>query len=98
MKSWLQKNVIEMYSTHDKGKSVLSERFIKTLKTYIYKHMTAVPKNVYINKVNDIVNEYNNTYHRTIKIKPVNAKDNEYNKFPKEVLEKDSKFKTGDYI
>ena len=67
-----------MYSTHNEGKSVVAERFIGTLKNKIYKRMTAVSKNVYINKLDDIVNEYNNTYHRTIKMKPSEVKDNTY--------------------
>ena len=60
-KKWLRDNNIEMYSTHNEGKSVVVERFIRTLKNKIYKHMTSVPKNVYIDKLDDIVNEYNNT-------------------------------------
>ena len=56
-----------MYSTHNKGKSVVAERFIRTLKNKIYKYMTSIAKNVCIDKLDDIVNEYNNTYHRTIK-------------------------------
>ena len=60
-----------MYLIHNEGKSVVAERFIRTLKNKIYKHMTAISKNVYIDKLHDIVNEYNNTYHRTMKIKPV---------------------------
>ena len=60
--------------------------------------MTAVSKNVYIDKLNDIVNEYNNTYHRTIKIKPVHVKDNTYIKFGNEVNDKDPEFKVGDYV
>ena len=67
-----------MYSKHNEGKSVIVERFIRTLKTKIYKYMTSISKNVYIDKLDDIVNEYNNTYHRTIKMKPVNVKDNTY--------------------
>ena len=67
-----------MYSIHNEGKSVVAERFIRTLKTNIYKYMTAISKNVYINKLGDIVNEYNNTYHRTIKMKPAGVKDNTY--------------------
>ena len=58
-----------MYLIHNEGKSVVAERFITTLKTKIYRYMISVSKNVYINKLDDIVNEYNNTYHRTIKIK-----------------------------
>ena len=77
-KKWLKDNDIEMYSIHNEGKSVVSERFIGILKTKIYKHMTSVSKKVYINKLDDIVNEYNNTYKRTIKIKPVGDKDNTY--------------------
>ena len=56
-----------MYSTHNEGKSVVAERFIKTLKNKIYKYMTSISKNVYIDKLEDIVDEYNNTYHKTIK-------------------------------
>ena len=78
MKSWLEKNDIEMYSTHNEGKSVVADRFIRTIKSKIYKHMTSISKNVYINKVDDIVNQYNNTKHRTIKMKPIDVKDNTY--------------------
>ena len=67
-----------MYSIHNEGKSVVAERFIRTLKTKIYKYMTSISKNVYIDKLNDIVNECNNTYHRTIKMKSVDVKDNTY--------------------
>ena len=55
-KKWLKDNDIEMYSTYDKGKSVIAERFIKTLKTKIYKYVTSISKNVYIDKLDDIVN------------------------------------------
>ena len=65
-----------MYSTNNEGKSVVAERFIRTLKSKIYKHMTSILKNVYIDKLNDIVDKYNNTYHNTIKMKPVDVKDN----------------------
>ena len=98
MKSWLEKNNIEMYSTHNKGKSVVAERFIRTLKTKIYKHVTSVSKNVYMDKLSDIVNEYNNIYDRTIEIKPVDVKNNTYIDFPKEVYNKDSKLKVGDHF
>ena len=64
-----------MYSIHDKEKYVVAERFIRTLKTKIYKYITSISKNVYVNKLDYIVNEYNNTYHRTIKMKPVDVKD-----------------------
>ena len=97
-KKWLKDNDIEMYSVHNEEKSVVAERFIRTLKTKIYKYMTSVSKNVYIDKLDDIVNEYNNTYHRTIKMKPVDVKDNTYIDFKKEVNDRDPKFKVGDHV
>ena len=87
-----------MYLIYNEKKSVVAERFIRTLKTKIYKYMTSVSKNVYIDKLNDIVAEYNNTYHRTIKMKPIDVKDNTYIDFKKEVNDKDPKFKVGDYV
>ena len=96
-KRWL-KNDIEMYSIYNKGKSAVSERFIRTLKTKIYKCTTSMSKNMYIDKLDDIVNEYNNTCHRTIKMKPVDVKDNTYIDFKKEVNDKDPKFTVGDYV
>ena len=87
-----------MYSTHNEVKSLVAERFVRTLKNKIYKHMTAVSKNVYIDKLDDIVNEYNNTYHRTIKMKPIEVKDNTYIDSIKEVNDKDPKFKVGDHV
>ena len=65
-----------MYSIHNEGKSVVAERFISALKTKIYKYMTSMSKNVYIDKLDDIVSEHNNTYHRTIKMNPIDVKDN----------------------
>ena len=69
-KKWFKDNDIEMYLIHNEGKYAVAERFIKTLKTKIYKYMTSVSKNVYIDKLDAIVDEYNNAYHRTIKMKP----------------------------
>ena len=74
-----------MHSIQNEGKSVVAERFIRTLKTKIYKYMTSVSKNVYIDKLDDMVSDYNNTYHRTIKMKPIDIKDNTYIDFKKEV-------------
>ena len=65
-----------MYSIHKEV--VVAERFIITLKSKVYKYMTSVSKNVYIDRLDDIANVYNNTYHRTIKVKPVDVKDNTY--------------------
>ena len=87
-----------MYSTHNEGKSLVAKRFIRTLKTKIYKDMTVISKNVYINKLDDIVSEYNNTYLATIKMKPVDVKDNTYNNFKIKVNGKDPKFKVGDHL
>ena len=81
-----------MYSIHNEGKSVVAERFIRTLKNKIYKYMTGISKNIYINKLDDIVNEYNNTYHRIIKMKPVDVKDNTYIDFGKEINDKDPNY------
>ena len=60
--------------------------------------MTTISENVYIDKLDDIVDEYNNTYHKTSKMKPIDVKDNTYIDFEKEVNDKDSKFKVGDYV
>ena len=68
----------EMYSIHNDQKSVVPERFIRPLKTKIDKYTTSISKNVYINKLDNIVNEYNNTCHRTVKMKPIDVKDNTY--------------------
>ena len=72
-KNWLKDNDVEMYSTDNEVKSVIAERFRKTLKHKIYKYMTAVSKNVYFDALNDIIDKYNNTYYRTIKTKPVDV-------------------------
>ena len=65
-----------MYSTYNEGKSVVAERFIKTLKNKLYKHMAATGKNIYYDVLDDVVNKYNNTKHSTIKMKPIDVKDN----------------------
>ena len=91
-KKWLRDNDIVMYSTNNEGKSVVAERFIRTLKSKIYKYMTSISKNVYIDKLDDIVNEYNDTYHTTIKMKPIDVNTD------KETNDKDPKFKGGDRV
>ena len=94
---WLSDNDINMYSTYNEGKSVVAERFIRTLKNKLYKHMTATGKNVYYDVLDDVVNKYNNTKHSTIKMKPIDVKNNKrvYND---EHNEKYSKFKVGDRV
>ena len=69
-----------MYSTYNEVKSVVAERFIRTLKNKIFKHMTVISKNVYFDALDDIVNKYNNTIHRTIKMKPIEVTDDYYAK------------------
>ena len=87
-----------MYSTHNEGKSVVTERFIKNLKNKIYKHMNTIGKNVYFNNLDDIVKNYNNSIHSSIKMKPKNVKDNNLVKYSEETNKKNPKFKIGDYV
>ena len=94
MKPWLEKNAAEMYSTYNEWKSVVAERFIRTLKKKIYKHMTSISKNV--NKIDDKANKYNNTYHSTIKMKPGDIKPSKYIDFDKNNDKEGPKFKVGD--
>ena len=86
-----------MYSTYNEGKSVVAERFIITLKSKLYKHMTATGKNVYNDVLDDVVNKYNNTKHSTIKMKPIDVRDNK-RVFIDEHNEKRSRFKVGDRV
>ena len=92
-KKSLRDNDIVMYSTHNEGKSVVAERFIRTIKSKIYKYMTSISKNVYIDKLDDIVDKY-----ITIKMKPIDVKDNTYINADKEINNKDPKFKVGDHV
>ena len=97
-KKCLQDDDIVMYSTHNKGKSVVAERFIKALNNTIYKYIASISKNVYIDKLDDVANEYNNTCHRTIKMNPIDVKGNTTINIGKEVNNKDPKFKFDDYV
>ena len=72
MQEWLDNDIL-MYSTHNEGKSVITERFIKTLKSKIYKKMTADDSKSYLPYLNKLVDQYNNTYHHSINKKPINA-------------------------
>ena len=94
----MQNNDIEIYSTHSKGKSVVAERFIRTLKNKTYKYMASVSKNVYIDQLDHIVNKYNNAYHSAIKMKPVDVKSNTYIEISEYINNKDPKFKIGDIV
>ena len=75
IKKWLSDNDIIMYSTFNEGKSVAADRFVRTLKNKLYKHMMSIGKNVYYDVLDDIVNEYNNTKHSTTKMKPKDVKN-----------------------
>ena len=85
-----------MYSTYNEGKSVVAERFIRTLKNEIFKHMTTVSNNVYFDFLDDIVKKYNNTVHRSIKMKPTDVRSDSYAESNEDSNEKVSKFKVGD--
>ena len=87
-----------MYSIHNEGNSLVAERFINTLKKKNYKCMTSISKNVYIDKLDDIVNKRNNTYQRTTAMKPVDVKPSMYINFNKENNKEGSKFKIGDNV
>ena len=92
-----------MYSAYNEGKSVVAERFIRILKNETYKHITAISIIVYFNVLDDIVDEYNNTYHETIKMKRVDVKSDSFAEyygiaFNEESNEKDPKFKVGDHV
>ena len=87
-----------MHSTYNEGKSVVAERFIRTLKNKISKHITAISKDVYFDVSDDIADGYNNAYHKTIKIKPGDVGDDSFAEYNKESNEKDRKFKVGDHV
>ena len=98
MKSWLQENDIEIFSTRLEGKSVVAVRFIRTLKTKIYKYIPSISKNVRNDKLNDIVNKYNNTNQNTIKMKPVDLRSSTFINFGVENNDKDPKFEVDDCV
>ena len=87
-----------MYSTQFEGKFVVAGRFIRTLKDKIYKYVTSKSKNVHIDKLDDMVNKCNNTYHRTIKMKPIDLKSKTYINSSKETNDIDPKFKIDDVV
>ena len=97
-KKWLEGNDIDVYLSYNEGKSVVAERFIRTLKYKIFKHMTAISKNIYFDVLDDIVNKYNNTVHKTIKMKPIDVTDDSYAEYNEDFNKKDPKFKVGDNV
>ena len=97
-KVFLKINNIEMYSAYNEGKSVVAERFIRTLKNKIFKHMTTISKNVCFDVLDDIVNKYNNAVYNTIKMKPIDITDDSYGEYNEDFNKKDPKFKVGDHV
>ena len=93
-KKWLSDNDIIMYSTFNEGKSVVAERFIRTLKNKLYKNMTSIGKDV----VDNVVNEYNNTKHNTIKMKPKDVKNDNNKVYIDEYNKKSATFTVGDRV
>ena len=87
-----------MYSTFNEGKSVVAERFIKTLKNKIFKHMAAISKDAYFDVLHDIVNKYNNTIHKTIKMNPIDVTDGSFAEYNEDSNKNDPKFKAGDHV
>ena len=94
----MQDNDIETYSRCNEGKPVADERFFRTIKNKIYKYMTSVSKNVYIDKLDELVNKYNNTYYSAIKMNPADVKSGTYIDSGKENNEKNPKFNVGDHV
>ena len=97
-KRFLKINNIEMYSTYKEGKSAVAEIFIRTLKNKIFKYMRAVSKNIYFDVLDDIVDKYNKTVHRTIKMKPIDITSDSYTEYNEDSNEKDPKFKVGNHV
>ena len=87
-----------MYSIYNEGKSVVAEIFIRTLKNKIFKHMTAISRNVYFDVLGDVVDKYNNTDHRTTKMKPIEVTSDSYADCNEDSNKKDPKFKVGDHV
>ena len=97
MKSWLEKK-IKIDATHNEGKSVVAEKFVRTLIKKTYKYMVSISKNVYVDKLDNMVYKYNNINHRTIKMKPVDLNSSTYIDFNKENNKESPKLKVGDHV
>ena len=97
-KKWLGNNDISMYSPYNEGKSIVAERFIRTLKNKLYKYMTAVSRNVYYDILDTIIEKYNNTWHSSIKMKPKDVENDNSTEYVEESNKKDPKFKVGDHV
>ena len=98
LKRLLKINDIKMYSKYNEGKFVVAERFIRALKNKIFKHMTAILKNIYFDALDDIVNKYKNTAHRTKKVKPIYVTFDSCAEYNEDSNKKDAKFKVDDHV
>ena len=94
----MKTNNIEFHSTYNEGKSVVAERFMRTQKIKMFKHMAAISKNVHFDVLDDIVNKYNNTVHRTIKMKPIDITPYSYAKYNEDSNKKDPKVKVDNHV
>ena len=97
-KDFLKINNIEMHSTYNEGKSVVAERFIRTLKNKIFKHMTVISKTVNFDALDDIVDKYNNTVRKTMKMKAIDVTDDSYTEYNEDFNKEYAKFKVGDHV
>ena len=98
-KKWLKdNNNMKMQSMQNEKKSVVAKKFIRTLKTKIYRHMTAVSRNVYFNLLDDIISKYNNTYHNSIKMNSIDVESNFYFEDNFDFNESDPIFQVGDHV
>ena len=97
MSEWLENNNIFIFLTYNEGKSVITERFIKTLKAKIYKKTTANDSKTYLSYLNKMIDQYNNTYHHSINKKPINADYSALTE-PNETNSKVPKFKVNDEV
>ena len=97
-KKFLKISNMEIYSTNNEGKSAVIERFIRIFKNKMLKHVTAISQNIYFDVLDDIVNKYNNTVHRTIKMKPFDVTSDSYAKYNEDSNKKSPKFKVGDHV
>ena len=97
-KDFLKRNNTEMYSTYNEGKSIVTERFISTLKNKIFKDMTATSKNLYFDVLDDIADKYKNTVHRTITMKAIDITGDSYGEYNEDSNKKDPKFKVVDHV
>ena len=87
-----------MYSAYNEGKFVAAERFIRNVKNKIFKQIKAISENIYFDVLDDIVDKYNNTVHKTIKMKPIDVTGDSYAEYNENFNKKDPKFKVGDNV